>query len=277
MSKILSLLDSTQFKILFTFLVIGFSLLLRAIIGRIINNKVSKLNAKYLWRQTSNYIVTIFALLNLTVIWFEGYKSIISLLSLVSAAVILVSKEPIQNFLAYFVIIWRSLFEVGDRIEIGNVHGDVMDFGLMYITLAEVGNWVQGDEPTGRIIKIPNSKIFIETVANYSRGASAIWNEVEITFTFNSNHEKITKLLREIVYEVSLKLTNEDIAELKNNFEELLFPIHEPNVTFELEKGKITYTLRYICSFYKRRESESRLWNIVLSKLSNQSDIEFAK
>jgi len=271
MRKFFQLLDSTQFKVLASFGIILVSLAIRGILGRVINQKVTKLNAKYLWRQTSNYIATIFALLNLTVVWFEGYKSVLSLLSLVSAALVLANKELVGNFTSYFVIIWRGLFEVGDRIQIGEISGDVMDFGLLYISVAEVGNWVDGDEPTGRIIKIPNHLVIIQTVANYSRGASSIWNEIYLRVSLKSDLRAVKVILEEVAELISHKLTPEEI---KMHYEELLFPEHNPKVTIAIENAAVTFTLRYLCRFYKRRNTENIAWELILERLSKVENVE---
>mgnify|MGYP000602932235 CR=1 FL=1 len=274
MRKFFQLLDSTQFKVLASFGIILVSLAIRGILGRVINQKVTKLNAKYLWRQTSNYIATIFALLNLTVVWFEGYKSVLSLLSLVSAALVLANKELVGNFTSYFVIIWRGLFEVGDRIQIGEISGDVMDFGLLYISVAEVGNWVDGDEPTGRIIKIPNHLVIIQTVANYSRGASSIWNEIYLRVSLKSDLRAVKVILEEVAELISHKLTPEEIEEIKMHYEELLFPEHNPKVTIAIENAAVTFTLRYLCRFYKRRNTENIAWELILERLSKVENVE---
>ena len=52
-------------------------------------------------------------------IWLEGIASIASYLGLVSAGIAIALKEPLTNFTGWLYIIWRSPFDVGDRIQLG--------------------------------------------------------------------------------------------------------------------------------------------------------------
>ena len=90
----------------------------------------------------------------------------------------------------------RTPFQVGDRVQIDNHTGYIIDIRLFQFTILEVGNWVDADQSTGRIIHIPNSAVFKQSQANYSRGFQYIWNEIPILLTFESNW-KIAKTILE--------------------------------------------------------------------------------
>src|SRR3990172_145312 len=63
----------------------------------------------------------------------------------------------------------------------------------------EVGNWVDADQSTGRIIYITNGKVFTEPQANYSKGwFQYIWNEIPVLITFESNWQKAKTALQQI-------------------------------------------------------------------------------
>ena len=62
----------------------------------------------------------------------------------------------------------------------------------------EIGNWVDADQSTGRILHIPNGMIFTSGVANYTHGPDYIWNEIPVLITFESDWEKAKGLLQEI-------------------------------------------------------------------------------
>src|SRR5207247_865051 len=92
-------------------------------------------------------------------------------------------------------ILWRRPFEVGDRVQIGPHAGDVIDLGLFQFTLNEIGAWVNADQSTGRIIHVPNGKVFTDPVANYNKGFRYIWNEVPVVVTFESDWRKAKQIL----------------------------------------------------------------------------------
>ena len=59
---------------------------------------------------------------------------------------------------------------MGDRIQIGEHSGDVIDIAIFKFTLMEIGHWVETDQSTGRVLHVPNGQVFQATVANYSQG-----------------------------------------------------------------------------------------------------------
>ena len=97
-----------------------------------------------------------------------------------------------------FILI-RQPFKVGDRIQIGKVAGDVIDIRFFNFQLNEIGNWVDADQSTGRIIHIPNGIVFTEPQANYTAGFQYIWNEIPVLVTFESDWKKAKQLLTDIV------------------------------------------------------------------------------
>ena len=79
-----------------------------------------------------------------------------------------------DGHMGWMLIIWRRPFAVGDRIQIGNHAGDVMDLTISRFTLAEIGNWVHADQITGRIVHIPTGKVFVEPLAVYKQGVARL-------------------------------------------------------------------------------------------------------
>ena len=110
----------------------------------------------------------------------------------------------------------RRPFALGDRIQIGKHSGDVIDIRFFQFTINEIGNWVDADQSTGRIIHIPNGKVFTEAQANFTQGFSHIWNEIGVLVTFESDWEKAKNILEKIVEKHAASLTK--AAEQKRKF-----------------------------------------------------------
>ena len=81
----------------------------------------------------------------------------------------------------------RRPFEVGDRIQVGEHIGDVVDIGAFTFTLLEVGHWVQADQSSGRVIHVPNGVVFDSPVTSYTKGFRYLWDELPVLVTFESN------------------------------------------------------------------------------------------
>ena len=165
-----------------------------------------------------------------------------------------------------------------DSIQIGDVSGDVIDIQILRFTINEIGNWVDADQSTGRIIYIPNSRIFTEILANYSKGFKYIWNEIPITITFESNWKKAKEILLGIANEHNKHLNEvaeKKILEASKKFM-IFYSKLTPIVYVKVADSGVTLTIRYLCEPLRRRSSEHELWEDVLEKFNTCSDIDFA-
>lgn len=258
-----------EFKFAITIAAFAGFFILRALSGKFITRHAGKFQKKYVWRQTANYIATLILLLLIGFIWFDKFPLVFTFLSLISAALIITSKELVLNFVSYFVIIWRGLFDVGERIQIGERMGDVMETGPLYVALAEIGNWVSGDETTGRVIKIPNSHVLVHPVINYTRGHGYIWNEITVKVKKTEDWKKAKTLFLELGEKYSHQFSDKDLEDISHNYEELLFVKTSPGVYVKLKDEKVSVTLRYVCKFHKRREIEDKIWNEILDSIGD--------
>ena len=154
---------------------------------------------RYRWRKTSTAITVLLGAVVIGRIWFEAVGSVATVLALISAGLAIALKDPLTDMAGWIFIVWRRPFSVGDRIEIGNVAGDVIDLRLFQFTVLEIGNWVAADQSTGRLVHIPNARVFTEPQANFTQGFAYIWNELPVLVTFESDWRKAKELLREIV------------------------------------------------------------------------------
>jgi len=82
-------------------------------------------------------------------------------------------QKYVASFAGFFVLRMSRLFDVGHRVRIGEIKGDVRDIGLLHFVLDEVGEGEKsGGELTGRILHIPNHVILDQPVLNFSQNFS---------------------------------------------------------------------------------------------------------
>ena len=127
----------------------------------------------------------------------QFFGSVGTFLGLVSAGIAIALKDPLVNMVGWLFILIRQPFKVGDRIQIGSAAGDVIDIRLFQFSINEIGNWVDADQSTGRIIHIPNGIVFTEPQANYTAGFQYIWHEISVLITFESDWKKAKQILKE--------------------------------------------------------------------------------
>ena len=270
--------SSIQAKIIATLIAFILFFIIRRVILKLVYNTTENVKTRYQWHKITSYIS--FTLISIIIanIWLEGIESIATYLGLVSAGIAIALKEPLTNVTGWLYIIWRSPFDVGDRIQLGGESGDVIDTNLFNFTLMEIGNWIDADDHTGRLIHIPNGLIFTATLANYGKGFKYIWNEIPVLVTFESDWKKAKKILVDIVNkhsQIETKSAEKKVDEATKKFM-IRKPNLEPNVITKVEASGVELTLRYLCRPRYRRDSEHKIWEEILHGFEDYPNIDFA-
>ena len=270
--------SSIQVKFIATFSAIIVFVLIRRFAIKLIHSQVKDTLSRYRWQKTVTYIIFILAIFTIGRVWFKGIQSIATYLGLLSAGLAIALKDPITGITGWAFILWRSPFGVGDRIQIGKTAGDVIDINFFKFTILEIGEWIDGDSNTGRIIHVPNGRVFTDNLANYGKGFKYIWNEVKVLITFESNWKKAKKILKTIANDHSEYVTSEASSEYEKATQ--LFMIQKPNFKPEIytkvEDSGVNLTIRYLCNPRKRRFTAQVIWEEVLNEFDKHDDIKFA-
>jgi len=252
--------------------------LLRFLVLRVVRSRTDNVRTLYSWRKSSAYITVLLALLILGRVWFVGLGELTTYFGLLSAGIAIALRDPLVNLAGWVFLIWRRPFEVGDRIQIGENRGDVIDLRIFQFTLMEIGNWVDADQSTGRVIHIPNGKVFTEMQANYSKGFRYIWNELPILITFESNWQKAKEILEEIASRHAAHLTEaaaKRVREASRKFM-IFYTKLTPTVYTSVKDCGVLLTVRYLCDPRDRRGTEQSIWEDVLKEFAKVDDIDFA-
>ncbi len=267
-----------QEKILLSLVVILLVWLLRRLILRAVFARVDDVRARYQWQKNSSYVAVLIVLLVIGRVWFEGFQSIATYLGLVSAGLAIALKDLVADLAGWMFIMWRRPFEVGDRIEVGDRSGDVIDIRIFQFTLMEIGNWVGADQSTGRVIHIPNWKIFSEPLANYSKGFQYIWDEIPVLLTFESDWKAGKGILDEIARKHAEHLTEEAARKVRAASSKFMifYSTLTPKVYTTVQDSGVLLTLRYLCNPRNRRGTEEAIWEDILDAFAKRDDIDFA-
>src|SRR5438874_10218051 len=147
-------------------------------------------------------VAVLIAIIALSVFFVNWYTALISV-GVLSVIVGLSLQPPMSSFIGWIYILVRRPYRVGDRIEIDDATGDVIDGGYFDTSLWEFGGkYLSTDHPSGRIIKFPNSKVLSTMVFNYSWPLFPyIWNEVKFQIAYQSDLEFVERVMREVVEE----------------------------------------------------------------------------
>ncbi len=252
--------------------------LVRFIAIRIINRKLPETKIQYKWRKNLTYVSVFLGVLIVGRIWFEGLQSLATFLGLLSAGLAIALREPVTDFAGWIFILWRKPLDVGDRIQIGDVKGDVIDLRVFKFTVLEIGNWVHADQSTGRVVHVPNHKVFSDSLANYTSDFEFIWNELEVLVTFESDWEKAKKLLQEIADEHLqdfVEQAQEQVRRAKKSYL-IYYRYLTPIVYTDVRDSGVRLTVRHLSNPRQRRSISQKIWEDTLRKFDEHDDIELA-
>ena len=167
-------------------------------------------------------LLTILAILMVAVsLVFENWYTAAVSLGLVSLILGFALQTPISSLIAWLYIVIRTPYHIGDRIQIENFKGDVVEIGYLDTTLWEFGgDYLTNDLPSGRLIRFPNSLVLQYAVFNYSwKKFPYIWNEIPFHVAYESDLDYVEQVLREVTKEVLGPDMAKRISELKELIE----------------------------------------------------------
>jgi len=265
-------------KVVFSAAILGVLLLLRFLACSVAKRKVSDAARFYHWRRYISYIYSFLAIILVGRLWVKGIDSLATFLGLTGAGIAIALHDTVANISGWLFILWRKPFTAGDRIQIGDITGDVIDTRLFEFSVIEVGNWVDADQSTGRIVHVPNSRVLREPLANYEMGFEYIWHEISVMITFESNWQKAKALLTEILHEKAEHLSKGVEAQIRRAAMRYLIYFKQltPIVYTSVRDSGVRLTLRYIVKPRQRRGSEHEIWEAVLIAFAQHDDVDLA-
>jgi len=183
-------------------------------------------------------------------------------LGLFSAALGWALQKPITGIAAWIMVVVRRPFEIGDRVIIGTVRGDVVNISLTHIYLKEIGGIVAGEENSGRIVMVPNSILFEQNIINYTLDNDYILGEVITTITYGSDIDEAIKLSKK----AAKKITKEIIEKYNK----------EPYVRTYFQPSGMNIQVRFLAESRRLQETTSEITQEIFRLIKKSKDVEIA-
>jgi small-conductance mechanosensitive channel len=173
--------------------------------------------------------IVIIAFIFITYLNSNWYTAAVSL-GLISLLLGFALQTPIASLIGWFYIVIRAPYKVGDRIQVSQFTGDVVEISYFDTTLWEfAGNYMTNDLPSGRLIRFPNSLVFQDEIYNYSwQKFPYIWNEIPFHVAYQSDLDWIAQTIRNVAKEELGTGMEQHVQELRNLIKET--PVDEMEV-----------------------------------------------
>lgn len=261
-TRLVGMNADTGKKLLFTLTLVAVVLLvgwsLRALIRLLLRGNRNERTA--FWTRHGIKLATgVLLVFGTASIWFDDPTTLTTGLGLLSAGLAFALQKVITAIAGYFVILRGRTFNVGDRIAMGGVRGDVIALGFTQTTIMEMGQppavqgadpamWVQARQYTGRVVTVSNAQIFDEPVYNYTHEFPFLWEEMTLPIPYAADRDRAERILLEVVGRHAVRqeeLTAAALDELKRRY----FLDHlgtHPRVYWRLTDNWLEMTVRFV-------------------------------
>ena len=275
----LNISDTVAGQLTATVAMIGVVLILRFLVGRQIHRRVDDPELLFRARKTAAYISTIVIALAVARIWAGAFGDLGTFLGLLSAGIAIALADVFLNLAGWLYIIARRPFKAGDRIEVAGMAGDVVDIRVFRFTLLEIGNWVDADQSTGRLLHVPNGLLFRQGMANYTEGFNHVWHEIPVLVTFESDWDRAEAIIREQLE--PYHMTDEDMHAAREFREAsrryfIRYKELDPIVYVTVKDSGVLLTARLLINPRQRRGVDDAVWRGILAAFAEEPSIELA-
>jgi small-conductance mechanosensitive channel len=204
--------------------------------------------------------------------------SAVTFAGLLTAGVAVALQNVIVSVVAYFFLIGKYGIRVGDRVQIGEVTGEVVDIGLVRIHIMELGG--PGDaQPTGRVVAFSNSIVFQRTAGVFKQipGTNFIWHELKLTLAGDTDYgaarERITQAI-----DAALEEYRENIEAQRQGLVRSLSSVSpaelRPKVRLHYTSSGIEAVIRFPVELGKASEMDDHVMKEIMAALDREPKLK---
>lgn len=198
--------------------------------------------------------------------------SLVTFAGLITAGLAVAMQSILVSVVGYFFLIGKYGIRVGDRVQIGNVTGEVIELGLVRMHLMELNDrGVLG--PTGRVVGFANSIVFQTSGGLFKQipGVNIAWHETTVKLPSGCDAEAVKGRMLEVVgrimqqYKVEIDRQTNEIR--KTTASELAAET-KPNVQLKFSNEGVEAHVRYPVQFTQAAEIDERVSRELLAVVS---------
>ncbi len=242
-------------------------------IGRIAASKT-----RYSFKKTVSIVYMVVLLAVVINIWVDSTQSLLVSYGIIAAGLAVSLQDLFKNFVGGILIFVTGIYRVGDRVEINSRKGDVIDIDILYTTLMEMGEWMSGDQATGRLTIIPNGYILSGSVNNYTKDHPFIWDEISLPITYDSDWKEAVTMILTVVRKETAAQVYDAEKSLSSLEEKYYLPrrVVEPAAFITLTDNWINFNIRYMTVVRERRMVKNKLSRLILEEIEKSEKIKLA-
>jgi len=207
------------------------------------------------------------------------FASLATFAGFITAGIALALQTVIVSVAAYFFLIGRHGVRVGDRITVSGVTGDIIDVGLVRLSLMELGGAGSDLHPTGRVVVVSNSVLF-QGAPFFKQipGTAYAWHEVVVKLERGSDYTLAEGKLLDAVNSVYSQYR--DSLEQQHQTLEGLFAVPvsapSPQARLQLGENRLDLVVRYPVVLHRESEIDNQVAKKVVETIESLADLKAA-
>jgi small-conductance mechanosensitive channel len=207
------------------------------------------------------------------------FSSLATFAGFVAAGIAVALQTILVSVAGYFFLIGRHGVMVGDRITVSGVTGDVIYVGLVRLYLTELAGAGSDLHPTGRVVVISNSVLFLGIpLLKQIPGTAYAWHEVVVKLERDSDYTLAESKLLEAVNSVYSQY-RESIEEQHQSLKGLMtitpvVPI--PQARLQLVEKGLDLVVRYPVVLHRETEIDNQMARKVVEVIHNDPELKAA-
>ncbi len=268
------LTDPTVAKLTASLIAVVIVVVLVRVAHRLLGRFIVDTDTRYRSRKFITFVGYVAGVLVIAAIFSNQFGSLTVAFGVAGAGIAFALQEVIASVAGWAAMVFGHFFRVGDRVLLGGIRGDVIDIGVLRTTLMECGDWVNGDLYNGRIVRVSNSFVFKEPVYNYSGDFPFLWDEIVVPVKHGSDVGLTDELLRTVAAHVVGEYTKGAAASWQEVVKRYrIEPAQvEPLLTMTADENWMSFTLRYVTDYRRRRGTKDALWRGILAAFAEHPD-----
>ena len=267
--------DNYLNKLALTFAAFILLAIIRVYLVRWVQHSTSDEAAKFnRTKWVKNSLLFVFVLIVLT-IWLQAMNAFLLILFSFVLFAIVVVRGLTENFIGWFVIERRNYFQIGSRIEMDGIVGDVLTVNPIHFELLEVrGDGLTSDTNTGRIIKVPNKSIFEKEIKLIGTENAFTWHELAYVLTYESDWQEAKEILVDAATSYYENYVKEPF--LKQEHHWVAPDGGEPVFSLDTNDDGIVVKIRYLLNYHDGTSAKTYIQERVLTKFAQSERIDIA-
>jgi small-conductance mechanosensitive channel len=201
--------------------------------------------------------------------------SLATFAGLITAGLAVAMQSVLVSVVGYFFLIGKYGIRVGDRVQIGNVTGEVIELGLVRLHLMELGG--QGlQTPTGRVVAFANSVIFQASGGLFKQiaGVDLAWRDMTLSLPSGADYAALKDELVAAVTNV-LKDYRDDLMRQSREIQKAspsdVVGDPQPQVQLRFSADGVEALVRYPVQLTHAAEIDERVSREVLQVISSHN------